>query len=277
MTIKRLLIHLDHSQGCDNRLQTALDLARRFDARLTGVFVVPDYIVPSYVEAQISVDVLADVTEKAVARAKEKLADYQARVSQSGVEMQAEVVEGQLVTILREHSKYSDLLILGQDNPDDPDNTSYGLADSLLFEGACPCLVVPHSGKVASPGDRVLVAWNASRESARALRESLSILQQASEVVVLTSEPGNAADTGRGHPHADELMQYLEAHGISAVGSGMGADLNATDAINAQAADMNADLIVMGGYGHTRLREFILGGVTHDMLKQTPVPLLLAH
>ena len=277
MTIKRLLIHLDHSQGCGNRLQAAFDLARRFDAKLIGVFVVPDYIVPSYVEAQISVDVLTDVTEKAVARAREKLAEYRDMASEAGVDMDANVVEGQLVSILREHSKYADVLILGQDHPDDPDNTSYGLADTLLFEGACACLVVPHSGKVSSPGDRILVAWNASRESARALREALSLLQQAKEVVVLTSEPGNVEDD-RGHPHTDELMRYLEAHGVSAVASGLGsADVSATDAITAQAAEMNADLIVMGGYGHARLREFILGGVTHDMLKQTPVPLLLAH
>lgn len=277
MNIKRLLIHLDHSQGCDNRLQTAIDLSRKLDARLTGVFVVPDYIVPSYIEAQISVDILTDVTEKAVARAREHLVDCTKLTAKAGVEMDARVVEGQLVSILREHSKYSDLLILGQDNPDDPDNTSYGLADTLLFEGACPCLVVPHSGKVPTPGERVLVAWNASRESARALREAVPLLQRAKEVVVLSSEPGNA-DEGDGHPHADELMRYLDAHGISAVTGGMGSvEMSATDVITAQAADMNADLIVMGGYGHARLREFILGGVTHDMLKQAPVSLFLAH
>ena len=276
MKIKRLLIHLDHSQGCANRLQTAFDMSKRLGAKLTGVFVVPDYIVPSYVEAQISVDVLTDVTERAVARAKEQLATYEKLASEAGVEMEASVIEGQLVTVLREHSKYSDLLLLGQDHPDDPDNTSYGLADTLLFEGACPCMVVPHSGKVQSPGDRILVAWNASRESSHALRNALPLLEQAQEVLVLCSEPANT-DEAAGHPHTDELMRYLKAHGISAFSSGMGADMNATDAITAQAADMNADLIVMGAYGHTRLREFILGGVTHDLLKQAPLPLFLAH
>jgi nucleotide-binding universal stress UspA family protein len=171
--------------------------------------------------------------------------------------MDAHVVEGQVIPILREHSKYSDLLMLGQDQPDDPDNASYGLADALLFEGACACMVVPHSGKLALPGKRILLTWNASRESARALREAMPMLKTAETLVVLSSEPDDAdATIARGHPHADEL---------------------ARDAILGQAAEMDADMIVMGAYGHARLREIILGGVTRDLLKQSPIPLFLAH
>ena len=279
MEIKSLLLHLDHSDGCANRLQTACDVAREFDARITGLFVVPDYIVPSYVEAQISVDLISDVTEKAVARAEETLEEYRKRVADAGVDMDARVVEGQIIPILREHSKYADLMLLGQDQPEDPDNASYGLADALLFEGGCACMVVPHSGKLAAPGKRILLTWNASRESARALREALPFLKRAEEVVVLSSEPDqDDASIARGHPHADELARFLEAHGIESVSSGIGdPSLGPSDAIAGQAADMNADLIVMGAYGHARLREIILGGVTRDLLKLTTVPLLLAH
>ena len=193
--------------------------------------------------------------------------------------MESQVVEGQVIPILREHSKYADLLLLGQDQPDDPDNASYGLADALLFEGGCGCLVVPHSGKLAAPGKRVLLTWNASRESARALREAMPFLTRAESVVVLSSEPDDGNDDiARGHPHAQELSRFLESHGIDAVSSGISdPDISASDAIIGQAADMNADLIVMGAYGHARLREIILGGVTRDLLKQSSVPLLLAH
>ena len=130
MKYKNILIHLDHSSGCRNRLEAAFGLARKFDAQVTGLFVVPNYVVPSYVEAQISVDLITDVTEKAMARAGETLADYQNLAKDAGVDMQGHVIEGQLIPILREHSKYSDLLVLGQDHPEDPDNASYGLADS---------------------------------------------------------------------------------------------------------------------------------------------------
>ena len=279
MDFKNLLLHLDHSSGCQNRLEITFALAKKHDALITGLFVVPDYVVPSYVEAQISVDLITDVTEKALARASETLSGYQKMADEAGVRMDAHVVEGQVIPILREHSKYSDLLLLGQDQPDDPDNASYGLADALLFEGACACMVVPHSGKLSLPGKRILLTWNASRESARALREAIPLLKSAETVVVLSSEPDDSdAEIARGHPHADELARYLESHGIESVSSGISdMDISASDAILGQAAEMNADLIVMGAYGHARLREIILGGVTRDLLKQSPVPLLLAH
>lgn len=279
MEYKNILLHLDHSSGCRNRLETAFELARRYGATITGLFVVPNYVVPSYVEAQISVDLITDVTEKAIARATQTLADYQKLADEANANMEAHVLEGQVIPILREHSKYADLLLLGQDHPDDPDNTSYGLADALLFEGACACMVVPHSGKVEAPGKRVLVTWNASRESAHALREAMPFLSGAESVVVLSTEPdGIDTDIARGHPHARELARFLESHGIDSVSSGISdTDMSPSDAITGQAADMNADLIVMGAYGHARLREIILGGVTRDLLKQAPVTLLLAH
>ena len=279
MEFKNILIHLDHSSGCQNRLAAAFELARNFDARITGLFVVPDYVVPSYVEAQISVDVITDVTEKALARARDTLVDYQKLAEEAGVSMEGQVLEGQLIPILREHSKYSDLLVLGQDHPEDLDNASYGLADSLLFEGACACMVVPHSGKLGPLAKRVLVTWNASRESARALREAMPLLSRAETVVMLSSEPDEGdSSIARGHPHAQELARFLESHGIEAISSGISdPDMSTTDAIIGQAAEMNADLIVMGAYGHTRLREIILGGVTRDLLKLAPMPLLLAH
>ncbi len=279
MDFKNLLLHLDHSSGCKNRLELAFALAKKYDALITGLFVVPDYVVPSYVEAQISVDLITDVTEKALARAGDTMADYRKLADDAGVRMDAHVLEGQVIPILREHSKYSDLLILGQDNPDDPDNASYGLADALLFEGACACIVAPHSGKLAVPGKRVLLTWNASRESARALREALPILAAAEDVVVLSSEPDDAdTEIARGHPHADELARFLESHGIESISSGIAdLDISTSDAILGQAAEMDADLIVMGAYGHARLREIILGGVTRDLLKESTVPLFLAH
>ncbi len=279
MQFKNILVHLDRSKGCHNRLETAFKLARNFDARITGLFVVPDYVVPSYVEAQVSVDVITEVIEKALARAEETMTTYQKRADDAGVSMKGQVMEGQINPILREHSKYSDLLLLGQDQPEDPDNASYGLADSLLFEGACACMVVPHSGKLSTPGKRILLTWNASRESARALREAMPLLSRAETVVVLSSEPDSGdSDTASGHPHARELTKFLELHGIDTISSGISdLDMSATNAIVGQAADMNADLIVMGAYGHTRLREIILGGVTRDLIKQAPVPLLLAH
>lgn len=279
MKYKNILVHLDNSSGCRNRLEVAFGLAREFDGQLLGLFVVPTYIVPSYVEAQISVDLINDVTEKAVERAQATVARYQQLAEDAGVKLQTSVLEGQPIPVLREHSKYADLLLLGQDHPEDPDNASYGLADALLFEGGCACLVVPHSGKVVTPGKRILLTWNASREGARALREAMPLLKRAETVVVLSSEPDDGSEQlATGHPHAESLLKLLESHSIEGVSSGFNnQELGASEAIIAQAAEMNADLVVMGAYGHTRLREIILGGVTRNLLKRTPVCLLLAH
>jgi nucleotide-binding universal stress UspA family protein len=125
----------------------------------------------------------------------------------------------------------------------------------------------------------VLLTWNASRESAHALREAMPLLKRAEALVVLSSEPdtGNY-DLANGHPHAQALSRLLESHGIEAVSSGISdPDMDVSDAIIDQASGMNADLIVMGAYGHARLREIILGGVTRDLLKHAPVCLFLAH
>ena len=279
MKYKNILVHLDNSGGCRKRLEVAFALARENEAHLLGLFIVPTYIVPSYVEAQISVDLINDVTEKALERARETTASYQQLAEDAGVKLQTVVLEGQAIPVLREHSKYADLLLLGQDHPEDLDNTSYGLADALLFEGACACMVVPHSGNLATPGKRVLLTWNASRESARALREAMPLLRRAETVVVLSSEPDDSNDeVANGHPHASALLKLLESHGIEGISSGFNnLDVGASEAIIGQAAEMNADLIVMGAYGHTRLREIILGGVTRDLLKRAPTCLLLAH
>jgi nucleotide-binding universal stress UspA family protein len=107
----------------------------------------------------------------------------------------------------------------------------------------------------------------------------MPMLKTAETLVVLSSEPDDAdATIARGHPHADELARFLESHGIESVSSGINdLDISASDAILGQAAEMDADMIVMGAYGHARLREIILGGVTRDLLKQSPIPLFLAH
>ena len=136
MKYKNILLHLDNSSGCRNRLQVAFGLAQKFDASLTGMLVVPTYVVPSYIEAQISVDVMTDVTEKALARARETVSGYQQLAEKAGVTLQAEVVEGEIIPILREHSKYADLLILARIIPRTRTTT-------VMDWPMCCCLTAP--------------------------------------------------------------------------------------------------------------------------------------
>ena len=277
MSYKQIVLHLDNSKACESRLRAACEMTERFESKLVAVYVVPDFIIPTYVEAQISNEIMESISAQAVEAAEQKLNEYKEIAATLGITMESHIVEGQLEQILIEHSRYSDLVIIGQHDPDDADDVSAGLADQLLVEGGARCMVVPARGQVSPPGKRVLVAWNSSRESARAVRASLAFLADADEVVVLSSETADE-EMYTGRSRSRELVKYLLAHGIDSVVSSFDhASIGAGEAIVAQANDMKADLIVMGGYGHTRLREVILGGATRELLDSTPTCVLLSH
>ncbi len=277
MAIKNILVHIDHSAACELRVKAAIDLAKTNDARLSALFVVPDYFVPSYVEAQISADIISQISDEATSRAKETQSKFKAMVTDAGLELDSYIEEGNIIGILSDYARYSDLVILGQSQPDDPDNISEGLADHLVIEGGAPCLVIPYIGTRQTLGKRVLVAWNESRESARALRDSLPLLQQADQVSVLlikhkSHNEDHTAMQGK------VILGYLADHGISGKTSlCIDNHLDPGDTMLAQASDNDCDLIVMGAYGHSRLREMVLGGVTRHLLKEMTVPIFISH
>jgi len=277
MTIKNLLVHIDHSLACEHRVKAAIELANEYKARLSALFVVPDYFVPSYVEAQISADIIAEINEKAVERARDAQSKVKAQVEAAGLKVDCYIEEGNLVGILSDYARYTDLLLLGQSQTDDPDNISEGLADHLVLEGGVPCLVIPYIGTRQTLGKRVLLAWNESRESARALRDALPILQAADQVTVLLIKSKSHDEK---HTSIEEkvLLSYLADHGIEGkISLCIDQHLDPGDTMLAQASDNDCDLIVMGAYGHSRLREIVLGGATRHLLKEMTVPVLISH
>ena len=277
MTIKNILIHIDHSLACEHRVKAAIELANQYDARLSALFVVPDYFVPSYVEAQISTDVIAQISDQAIERAKETQSKIKSLIESAGQNVDCYIEEGNLIGIISDYSRYTDLLILGQSQTDDPDNISEGLADHLVLEGGVPCLVIPYIGTRQTLGKRILLAWNSSRESARALRDALPLLQTADQVSVLMIKPKSHNET---HTATEEkvILGYLEDHGIQAkIDLCIDKHLDPGDTILSQASDNDTDLIVMGAYGHSRLREIVLGGATRHLLKEMTVPVIISH
>lgn len=277
MAIKNILVHIDHSAACVLRVNAAIDLAKTNDARLSALFVIPDYFVPSYVEAQISADIISQISDQAIARAKETQSKIKAQVKEAGFEVECYIEEGNIVAILSDYARYADLVVLGQSQPDDPDNISEGLADHLVIEGGAPCLVIPYIGGRQTLGKRILVAWNESRESARALRDSLPLLQQAEQVSVLLIKHKSHHED---HTAMQEkvILGYLANHGISGkISLCIDNHLDPGNTLLAQASDNDCDLIVMGAYGHSRLREMVLGGVTRHLLKEMTVPVFISH
>lgn len=277
MTIKNILVHVDHSKACSHRVKAAIELAKQYGARLSALFVVPDYFMPAYVEAQVSADVIAEMNDQARKQAEEAMENVRQQVTSSGLSLDAYVEDGNLINILNDYARYTDLLILGQSEPEDPDNVSDSLADHLVIEGGSPCLVIPYIGCRKTLGKRILLAWNESRESSRALKDSLPLLQQAQIVSVLFIKP-KSHDEAQTRQQEKALLTYLSDHDIEGeINLCIDSQHNTGDIMLAEAIDNDIDLIVMGAYGHSRLREIVLGGATRQLFQQMTVPVFVSH
>ncbi len=279
MAFKSLMVHLDDGAGSAQRTELAVRLASRFGAGLIGVYLVPT--------AELTPTVAALLPEDAVKLRLEESGESQRRAEAmfrqsatagrvGGIEWRAPA--GFAMDAAAAHARCVDLAIVGQPDPDDGESGfTRRLAEHVLLEGACPALFVPYAGAGADAGTRVLVAWDAGREAARALHDALPILETAKQVVVvsLARERTDADAIALAQPR---LAAYLHAHGIDAQFKRFDGDqIEGGERLLSQAADLGSDLIVMGGYAHSRARELILGGVTRTMFASMTVPVLMSH
>ncbi len=274
MEIKDLLVHVDHSAACAARIETALVLAKRFDAHLTGLYVVPIFTVPAYAEVPIGREVIEEAQQAMWAQADEARERFEADAARAGVPAEWRALEGDVAATLNEQGRYADLVVVGQSNPEDEDDMSAGVADRLVLELGRPVLVIPYIGTHDTVGKRVLVAWNAKREAVRAINDALPILERAEHVDVMVINPSGE----EGDLPAADISLHLARHGVKAEAQSIAADdIDAGNLLLSRAADADADLIVMGAYGHSRFRETVLGGVTRHMMKHMTVPILMSH
>ncbi len=277
MAIKNILIHIDSSPSCKHRLDTAIQLSIQHDAKLSGIYVIPDFPEPTYYEAQISADIIAEIDKEALETAKLTQRKYIDIANKAGFSLTVDIAKGNLISVLDDYARFNDLLVLGQSNPDESQVMSEALADNLVLEAGTPCLVVPHTSSRQFAAKRILVAWNASREAARTLKDALPILRAADYVeVLLVNPPQHEAD--KDNAHGKSVSSFLIQHGIKPVVEVI-TDSKAKpgDSIISRASEVSADIIVMGAYGHSRLREIILGGVTRKLLRQMTVPVFISH
>jgi nucleotide-binding universal stress UspA family protein len=277
MAIKNIIVHVDNTAACENRITTAIQLATRHKAELTSIYVTPIYPMPTYYEAQISLEILAEVDKSAKKNARQAQQKYANMASEAGLVAKTITEEGNLISLLSEHARYTDLILLGQDDEDDPLSLGDALADHVVLESGTACLVVPSRPTKKQTGKRILVAWNASREAARAIKDALPVLQRAEHIEILSVDSDDLEVAEKSSPGKD-ILAYLNQHGITA-GDYIerDKDVGPGDAILARVAETDADMVVMGAYGHSRLREIILGGATRKILKQMTVPVFISH
>ena len=279
MAYKDLLVHVDDSKGCAARVEAAVELAIAHDAHLTGVSLLTDPAPSSFVQGYLPQDVVDMLQRQARERADAALGRFAevAKRNQISFETRIDrVLYTAMAEALATNARYADLVILGQAGPDDADVPRY-LPEEVTLASGRPSLVIPYIGPGATLGQRVSVAWDASREAARAVNDALPILQRAQAVGVVTVNP-RKGPFGHGEQPGADIALHLARHGIKVeVQRVESRDVDVANTILSHIADRSSDLLVMGAYGHSRLRELVLGGVTRTILHDMTVPVFMAH
>ena len=276
MPLKDLVVFVDATKTAPTRVEYAAGLADKFDSHTIGIFVKPPSMVPAYVMAQIPPEArkIHDDSLDQMAQKAGSVFEDRMRAAMRHDRSEWRIIHGDPTAAMALMGRYADLVVVGQHGPDE-DEVASGLdSDELVLSCGRPVLLVPHAYRVDTVGERVLVAWNATREAARAVADAMPILEQAKQVTVLCiNPPPHLGD----EPGAD-IALHLARHGVKAEAAHIFAhDIDPGDALLSRAADLSADLVVMGAYGRPRLRELVLGGVTRQMLQHMTVPVLMAH
>jgi nucleotide-binding universal stress UspA family protein len=279
MTLRNILVHVDDTPQCRHRLDVATGLARDHDAHLSAIHVVPFPAVPAVMSAGYFPEgFIAAQEERERERSKKVRAEFDAYMKRAGVPSEWRERQGALASVVSMNARYADLVIVSQADPSG--SGGYELlelpADVALSAGR-PVLVIPYIGPGQSLGSHVLVGWNASREATRAVNDAIPLLQQAKKVTVLAIDPEGGVG-GHGEVPSADVSLHLARHGIKVeAAKTVTGDIDVGDVLLSRAADLGADLIVIGAYGHSRMREFILGGVTRHLLQHMTVPILISH
>ena len=279
MAYKTILVHCDASPKVGQRLSVAAELAERYGAHLVGMHARPPLEAPIFFEGGVAMDSLfASYEASADADQGAAFAAFQKAVKERRVPSNEwRVTEGFIDSELVIQARYTDLLVLGQTDPDAQTPTPSDLPEAVVLASGRPTLVVPHIGVRAPIGESVLLCWNASRESARAAADALPFLRMAKKVVILVVDPRTSPDGHGAEPGADVAL-WLTRHGVKVtVQRDVAADSDVGGVILSRAADIGSDLIVMGVYGHSRVRAMVLGGVSRTLLSSMTIPVLISH
>ena len=276
-----ILVHIDQRADSEARLRVAVDVARRFKSQLVGMYldgspevtpsmaaVLPDDVVTKYLRGAGDRQAAAEAAFRRAAEA-EALTDIDWRAPR-GLAVDAAVA----------HSRCADLIVLGQPRPGETgESFSSQLVASVLMDSGRPLLVVPYIGAGQRFATNVLIAWDGGREAARAVADAMPLLQGARQVTVACYDPGASA-RGADEAGRQRLAGYLRRHGVATKiehDDLTGGDIGVGDRLLSRVMDLSSDLIVMGGYGHSRWRERVLGGATRTLIATMTVPVLIAH
>ncbi|MDH3660167.1 MAG: universal stress protein [Alphaproteobacteria bacterium] len=274
---KNLLVEVDDSAAVPRRIDYAIQLSRRFDAHLSGLYLIPMFTPPPAVGAYMTEQMEAQILAGEIERAEKALDRLRQAAEAADIEFDTRTDRGpyhEHARLLSTHGRYADLTIVGQPDPNDG-GSSLDPGEVVLTAGA-PVVIVPHIGAPSTTTQRVMIAWNASREAARAVRDAMPLLEKAKAVDIVCFHPEDTP--GHGETPGADIGLHLSRHDIKVdvqILESEGIDVG--NALLSHIADSGSDFLVMGGYGHSRLREAVLGGATRTILQSMTVPVLMAH
>lgn len=273
MAIRNILFHACEGQGGQSIEDTAFALAQAHGATLTALGVVDNMPIPSYAVPYVPSNLAESYIEEARVALREIEERIKAREASTGVRTEWRYREGDIRALFAQHAHYTDLVVLAQGSGDVPVGPANNLPGDLVLTAGRPVLVVPWRGAASPVGKRVIIGWNSSKEATRALNDALPILEKAEAVKVLT-----VGEEDSRHIPGAEIAQHLARHGVNAEADhAPNTDGPAAQSLVFEARDFGADLLVCGAWGHSRMFETVLGGVTRDLLRGMELPLLLSH
>lgn len=277
MPYKTILVHIDQSPRVELRLEVGLRLARAFGAHLVGLHALSVTPVPGYLVAEAGKAILErqhDIVAERERYAHERFRRAVQASTLTSVEWRATAEEATRIVPI--HARYADLVVAGQPEPYESSGVERDLVERIFLASGRPVLILPHSGPIEMRVDHALVAWNASREATRAVTDALPLLQAAQRVDVISFNPRR--QQGHGAIPGADIGLWLARHGVTVrVSEEHAEDVDVGNQLLSRAADLGSNFIVMGGYGHSRIAELVMGGATRTLLQSMTVPVLMAH
>lgn len=273
---RSLLVQLDGREGSSGPVDVALRMAQALDCHLVGLAPTGRLPVPMGGEpGLIGVEqAYMEAAERLRLRAEASAQRFEARCRAEKLpSFETTVDDEDVARSVIHHAHCSDLVIIGQAR----EGGDRGAVEQMVLQSARPVLVVPYAGRFETVGQNVLVSWNDSPESARAVADAMPLLCRARQVSVVRYEEPLGLNSEEMLSSLEALRRWLAWHGVEAQVQGTVAVIDVGNALLSHAADSGADLLVMGAYGHSRWSERILGGTTRTLLQSMTLPVLMSH
>lgn len=279
MAIKDILVHLDSDDAGAVVVDAAVKMAKAHDARLIGLYAGVPFDIPSYVVAQLPPEVI-ETHQKHVQESARSTADaFEKACADNDISYDIRTGDWRdpVESIICTHARYADMVMIVQPENEILSGRAREVADHVVLRSGAPVVIVPRKPARTGAGARILIGWDGRRHAARAVKDAMPILAAAESVKILAVDPKPGV-AGLGDLPGADLAQYLATHGVKAEADHKASgSLRVGDVLLNEAAEIGADLIVTGAYGHARLGELILGGVTDTLMEEMTIPVLMSH